>query len=341
MLHLATPQATSPPAGYPFHTFAHIHAGYFTSRPTQKGYIRELSSYLQAARQLLVLAALHSPPPSAVLPSSIDQSEVDAEYDNEGEEYYAGTEFDQAGAGGSNGGGKAGGQLAGGTPGGGASAVARSSNLARGQKGGLPGDGLLGDEDQYDEYVSWLLNQNTELETQAAQHRANGQALSYAEAKQEALAASQAGKKSDQRTGKDGGTTRSTIKSTGGSTAGTTGSTAATMPRAGSTSGSGSSSGQSTADAAGRGTGGGSTIDFGSSTNGGSGTASGSGTAYSVAVDPLNWRLRWGDGPDALTRVQALEAAVALAHHHDAITGTDMQVREFETETERQREREG
>jgi hypothetical protein len=47
-----------------------------------------------------------------------------------------------------------------------------------------------------------------------------------------------------------------------------------------------------------------------------------------ASVDPLNWRLRWGEGPDALARMQALEAAVALAHHHDGITGTDMQVGE-------------
>lgn len=33
-------------------------SGYFTSRPTSKGYIRSATSYLQAARQLEVLAGL-------------------------------------------------------------------------------------------------------------------------------------------------------------------------------------------------------------------------------------------------------------------------------------------
>ena len=39
-----------------------LHAGYFTSRPTSKGWIRTSTSFLQAVRQLELLAPAHGTP---------------------------------------------------------------------------------------------------------------------------------------------------------------------------------------------------------------------------------------------------------------------------------------
>lgn len=46
-----------------------IYAGYFTSRPTSKGYIRQATAYLAAARQLQALVSLESTPTAAATAS--------------------------------------------------------------------------------------------------------------------------------------------------------------------------------------------------------------------------------------------------------------------------------
>lgn len=47
-----------------------MHAGYFTSRPASKGWIREASAYLQAARQLEVFTKTLAKAPSKANDSS-------------------------------------------------------------------------------------------------------------------------------------------------------------------------------------------------------------------------------------------------------------------------------
>ena len=47
------------------------YAGYFTSRPTSKGWIRSSTSFLQAARQLEILASKGNAPLSAISTSGL------------------------------------------------------------------------------------------------------------------------------------------------------------------------------------------------------------------------------------------------------------------------------
>lgn len=54
------------------------YAGYFTSRPTSKGWIRSSTSFLQAARQLEILASKGNAPLSATSTSSLGPLHITA-----------------------------------------------------------------------------------------------------------------------------------------------------------------------------------------------------------------------------------------------------------------------